>query len=208
MGRTARYTDESILDAALALVSQNGAHGVTVVAIAALLGAPSGSIYHRFASRDLILARLWIRTVKQFQAGFLEALALDDTIDAAKAAVAHTLEWSAEHRNEARILTRYRREDLVALWPDELGEELSTLNDQVKRSVLTFTEQHFGAITAETAGLARFALIDLPYAAARQAILGDKPPAPWLREAVTTAALASRRGWTPRAPGLYQSGRT
>lgn len=199
MGRTARYTDESILDAALALVSEDGAHGATVVAIAARLGAPSGSIYHRFASRDLILARLWIRTVKQFQVGFLEALALDDTTEAAKAAVAHTLEWSAEHRDEARVLIMYRREDLVALWPDELGEELSTLNDQVKRSVLAFTKSHLGVITAETAGLARFALIDLPYAAARQAILDDKPPAPWLREAVTTAALAALGSKTRRS---------
>lgn len=191
MGRTAKFTDESILDAALALVSEDGAHGATVVAIAARLGAPSGSIYHRFASRDLILARLWIRTVKQFQVGFLEALDLDDVTAAAEAAVAHTLEWSAEHRHEARVLTMHRHEDLVALWPDELGEELSTLNDQVKRAVLAFAERRFGALTAETAGVTRFALIDLPYAAARQAILDDKPPAAWLREAVIAAALAA-----------------
>lgn len=198
MGRIARFTDESILDAALALVSEDGAHGATVVAIAARLGAPSGSIYHRFASRDLILARLWIRTVKQFQVGFLDSLDLADVTAAAKASVAHTLEWSAEHRDEARVLTLYRREDLVALWPDELGEELSTLNDQVKRAVLAFTERRFGAVTAETAGLARFALIDLPYAAARQAILDDKPPALWLREAVSTAALAVLSTRSPR----------
>lgn len=198
MGRTAKFTDESILDAALALVSEDGAHGATVVAIAARLGAPSGSIYHRFASRDLILARLWIRTVKQFQVGFLEALALDDTIEAAAAAVAHTLEWSAEHRDEARVLTMYRREDLVALWPDELGEELSTLNDQVGRAVLAFAERHFDVLGTEATGLTRFALIDLPYAAARQAILDDKPPAAWLREAVTTAALAALSSKTRR----------
>lgn len=190
MGRTAKYTDASILDAALALVSEDGAHGATVVAIAARLGAPSGSIYHRFASRDLILARLWIRTVQRYQVGFLDALALAGTTDAAAAAVAHTLEWSTEHRAEARVLIRYRREDLVALWPDELGEDLATLNDQVKWAVLAFTERHFGIVTAETAGRARFALIDLPYAATRQAIRDDKPPAPWLRAAVSTAALA------------------
>lgn len=196
MGRTARYTDESILDTALALVSEDGAQGATVVAIAARLGAPSGSIYHRFASRDLILARLWIRTVNQSQVGFLESLALDDTSEAAEAAVAHTLEWSATHRHEARVLTLYRREDLVALWPDELGEVLSTLNDQVKRAVLAFTERHLGTVSAETVGLARFALIDLPYAAARQAILDDRPLAPWLREAVNSAAVAALSSMT------------
>ncbi|WP_435299504.1 TetR/AcrR family transcriptional regulator [Timonella sp. A28] len=198
MGRTAKYTDDSILDTALALVSEDGAHGVTVVAIAARLGAPSGSIYHRFASRDLILARLWIRTVKQFQVGFLEALDLDNVTDAAQAAIAHTLGWSAEHRDEARVLTMYRREDLVALWPDELGAELSTLNDQVKQAVLAFTKRRFGMCTPEKAGLTRFALIDLPYAAARQTILDDRPPASWLREAVNAAALAALSSTTQR----------
>lgn len=191
MGRTARYSDESILHAALALVSEDDAHGTTAVAIASRLGAPSGSIYHRFASRDLILARLWIRTVKRFQEGFLRAVGLHDPTEAAEAVVTHTLAWSIEHRNEARVLTMYRREDLIALWPDELSEELSTLNDQVKHAVLAFTERRFGTVTDETAGLARFAVIGLPYAAARQAILDDKPPAPWLREAVTAAALAA-----------------
>ncbi|MDO4259028.1 MAG: TetR/AcrR family transcriptional regulator [Actinomycetaceae bacterium] len=194
MGRTAKYTDESILDAALALVSEGGAHHATVVAIAARLGAPSGSIYHRFTSRDLILAQLWIRTVKRFQVGFLDALALDNTTEAATKAVTHTLEWSTEHHDEARVLTMYRREDLVALWPDELGEELLTLNDQVKQSLLAFTERHFGTTTTKTRGLARFALIDLPYAAARQVILSNTPPAPWLHEAVVTAALAVLNG--------------
>lgn len=190
MGRTAKYSDEAILDAALALVSEDGAHGATVVAIAARLGAPSGSIYHRFASRDLILARLWIRTVRQFQEGFLAAFSAADPVAAARAAVAHTLEWSAAHRSEAKVLVMYRREDVIALWPDELGDELTALNDQVKRAVLAITETLFGVITPETAGRVRFALIDLPYAAARQIILDDKPPAPWLLGAVTTAALA------------------
>lgn len=190
MGRTAKYTEELILDAALALVSEGGAHHATVVAIAARLGAPSGSIYHRFTSRDLILAKLWIRTVKRFQVGFLDALALDNTTEAATKAVTHTLEWSTEHHDEARVLTMYRREDLVALWPNELGEELLTLNDQVKQSLLTFTKRHLGVITTETTGMARFALIDLPYTAARQAILSNTPPTPWLYRAVETAALA------------------
>ena len=59
------------MDAAMRLVAEGGPNAATVAGIAGALGAPVGSIYHRFKSRDLLLARLWIRTVKRFQVGFL-----------------------------------------------------------------------------------------------------------------------------------------
>lgn len=189
MGRTAKYTDQDILDAALGLVAEDGAHAATVVAIAKRLGAPSGSIYHRFVSRDLILATLWIRTVKRFQQGFLEAFSYEEPLIAARGAVVHTLQWSAAHRSEAKMLTMYRREDLIALWPDELGGELATLNNEVKRSVIAFTAAHFGQTTAETLGRTRFALIEIPYAAVRHIVGGEQPPS-WLEHTVTAASLA------------------
>lgn len=190
MGRAPKYDDEAILDAALDLATELGPTGTTVVAIAKRLGAPSGSIYHRFASHDLILAHLWIRTIRRFQEGFLAAMTLEDPQVAARAAVAHTLTWTAQNPREAKILVLYRREDLIALWPDELGGELATLNDEVKHSITAFAENQFGTVTAETIGRTRLALIDQPYAAARQIITTGTPPPLWLTNAVTAAALA------------------
>lgn len=190
MGRTAKYTDQDILDAALGLVAEDGAQAASVVAIARRLGAPSGSIYHRFSSRDLILATLWIRTVKRFQQGFLEALTCEDSRLGAERAVMHTLDWTAAHRSEAKILTMYRREDLIALWPDELGDDLSSLNDGVRNAVAGFTARHFGAVNAETLGKTGFALIELPYAAARHTIRHGQAP-PWLPRTVITASIAA-----------------
>ncbi|SJM64523.1 TetR/AcrR family transcriptional regulator [Gulosibacter sp. 10] len=190
MGRTAKYTDEDILDAALALIADDGPQSASVVAIAKRLGAPSGSIYHRFTSRDLILATLWVRTVKRFQRGFLEALGHDDPERAARGAVRHTLDWTATNRGEATILTMYRRDDLIALWPEQLGEELATLNDEVKRAVVCFTCRRFGTADSETLGAAGFALIEIPYAAARQALRDGRPPRRLLH-VVTAAALAA-----------------
>lgn len=191
MGRTAKYTDQDILDAALLLVAEDGPQAASVVAIAKHLGAPSGSVYHRYASRDLILATLWIRTVRRFQEGFLAAFDSDDPLAAARAAVAHVLGWSAVHPAEARVLTLYRREDLIALWPEELGKELAALNDGVARAVTGFTCAHFGTVDKTALGRAQFALIDIPYAAARRIIdSGGRAPA-WLEETTVAASLAA-----------------
>ncbi|HEY6738242.1 MAG TPA: hypothetical protein VI076_05280, partial [Actinopolymorphaceae bacterium] len=118
-----------------------------------------------------------------------EALTCENSRLAAELAVTHTLDWTTAHRSEAKILTMYRREDLLALWPDELGEDLASLNDGVRNAVTSFTIRHFGAANAETLGKVRFALIDLPYAAARHAIRGEQPP-PWLTRTVIAAAMA------------------
>lgn len=190
MGRRAKYTEQDILDAALELVAENGAHASSVVAIAKRLGAPSGSIYHRFASRDLILATLWIRTVRRFQQGFLAALAVQDTMRAARGAVEHIVDWTSTHHSEARILAMYRREDLIAAWPDALGTDLSSLNVEVSEAVAEFTRRHFGVVDAETTGKVRFALIEVPYAAARQIIRNEQLP-PWLPATVVAASLAA-----------------
>ncbi|GAA2450104.1 TetR/AcrR family transcriptional regulator [Agromyces soli] len=189
MGRAAKYSEQDILDAALELIADDGAHAATAVAIAKRLGAPSGSIYHRFPSRDLILATLWVRTVQRFQRGFLDALGSPDPQVAAERAVRHTLDWSTEHPTEARLLTRYRREDLIALWPDELGDELRTLNDDVARAVRSFAAAQFERVDAAALGRARFALIDLPYSAARLIIRESAQPA-WLTRSVLAASAA------------------
>ncbi|MGI8552143.1 MAG: TetR family transcriptional regulator [Dehalococcoidia bacterium] len=75
MARSAHYDQERILDAALQTASRTGPRAASIAALAAAIGAPTGSIYHRFRSRDLLMAELWLRTVERFQAGFLAALA-------------------------------------------------------------------------------------------------------------------------------------
>ncbi|WP_165699944.1 TetR/AcrR family transcriptional regulator [Ornithinimicrobium ciconiae] len=194
MGRAAKYAEQDILDAALALVVEEGPQSASVVAIAARLNAPSGSIYHRFASRDLILATVWVRAVRRFQQGFLDALAIPEPREAAQQAVHHTLQWTAQHPVEAKVLAMHRRQDLIASWPTELGEELSSLNSAVTKAVVGFAVRHFGTPDRESIEKARFALIDIPHVAVRHS-LGDQQP-PWLRDTALAACLAAL-GLTP-----------
>ncbi|MET7459728.1 TetR/AcrR family transcriptional regulator [Nonomuraea sp. NPDC005501] len=163
MARPAKFDADQILDAAATVAAESGQDAVTVTAVAARLGAPSGSIYHRYASRDLLLARLWIRTVRRFQEGFLAAVEADDLAEAVRRAAAHTVRWSAAHPEEARLLLRYHVENLRLAWPDELGEELSQLN------VASFAAMGRLAERGHT-DLERvvFALVDIPLAAVRR----------------------------------------
>ncbi len=114
VGRPAKFNSEQILDATAGILAEGGPAQATVAAIAQRLGAPSGSIYHRFESRDLLLARLWIRTVRRAQQGFTAALALPNLEQAAVAAALHIPRWSRQHLPEATVLLGAARRYLLA----------------------------------------------------------------------------------------------
>jgi AcrR family transcriptional regulator len=178
VGRPAKFDTEQMLDAAAGLIADGGPGQATVAAIAQRLGAPSGSIYHRFESRDLLLARLWIRTIHRAQAGFLDALQLDDLHSAATQAASHIPRWSRTHLAEATVLLLYRREDLAARWPEDLGSEVSNLNVDLAAAMRSFTKRQFGRVTDRKLQAVAFALADVPYAACRRYLLaGQAPPA-------------------------------
>jgi AcrR family transcriptional regulator len=184
VGRPAKFDSDQILDAAALLVAEAGPSQATMSGIAARLGAPSGSIYHRFESKDLLLARLWIRTVRRAQEGFVAALDIDDLDKAGLNAALHIPRWSRRHLADASVLLLYRREDLAEHWPDELGAELSTLNSPLERAVREFTRRLLGQVTAAGLQTVTFALVDVPYAACRRYLLAGKPPPPIVDELV------------------------
>lgn len=182
MGRTAKFDATQILDAALAVVAERGPVAATMAAIADRLGAPVGSIYHRFGSRDLLLATLWIRGVQRFQRGFITALQADD----AEAAALHTVLWCRENPAEAAVLLLYRREDLAAQWPDELGEQLTGLNVEAEQAFKDFARRHDGSDWNQLV----FAILDVPLGAVRRHIGDGDPPPPWVDDLVRTACRA------------------
>jgi AcrR family transcriptional regulator len=178
VGRPAKFNTEQILDATAQLVAEGGPALATVTGIAERLGAPTGSIYHRFNSRDLLLARLWIRTVRRSQEGFVAALAQDDVETAAIEAALYVPRWSRSNVDDACVLLLYRREQLAEQWPDELGDELATLNDAIKAGVRGFVRRRFGSVTKANLDVASFALLDVPYAAVRRYLMRGVPPPP------------------------------
>ncbi|MGH3241657.1 MAG: TetR/AcrR family transcriptional regulator [Spirillospora sp.] len=178
MGRPAKFDQDRILDAALAVTAESGPGAATIAAIAGRVGAPSGSLYHRFGSRDLLLATLWTRTVRRFQRGYIEALTRDD----AEAAALHTPRWSRERPDEAAVLLLHRRQDLAATWPTELGGELDSLHREAATALDAFLVRH-PAVDRESL---IFATIDVPYGAVRRHLLDRRPPPAHVDALITT----------------------
>lgn len=185
MGRPAKFNTDQILDATAQLVAEGGPGLATVAGIAERLGAPTGSIYYRFDSRDLLLARLWIRTARRAQEGFVAALAQDDVGKAAVDAALHIPRWSRTNVDDACVMVLYRREQLAEQWPKELGEELATLNDSIKAGVRSFVRRRFGSVTKANLDVTMFALLDVPYAAVRRHLHVGNPPPLTVDELVT-----------------------
>ncbi len=71
MARTRLHSDDVVLDAAAELALASGARSASVSAIASRSGAPVGSLYHRFGSRDGVLRAAWERAVRRFHAAYL-----------------------------------------------------------------------------------------------------------------------------------------
>ncbi len=175
MGRNARFTDDQILGAALALLAERGPDGVTMSDISGQTGAPIGSLYHRFPSRDHLMARLWLTIVESFQEGFLEDLARGDGLSAAL----YTPRWTRGHFDEGRVLLLFRREELVAgEWPEEVKGRAASLARELEEGFRDFVRERFGGVTDEMLATVAFALIHAPYGATRPYLeRGEIPPA-------------------------------
>jgi len=174
MGR-AKFSQRDFLAAALAIVDEHGPSAVTVASISEHLGSPTGSFYHRFASRDALLGALWLRTVLDFQQGVRAAI---DAGDGLRAAL-HTPAWVREHVDQARLLLLYHRDDFVhGDWPEQLRAQVAALTKSMRTGTVRFARAVFGRAGTEECRLAQFLLAEVPVAAVRQHLLRREPPPP------------------------------
>lgn len=204
MGRPARHDEATILDCAREVSAQMGPQNLTIAAVAARAGAPVGSIYHRYASRDEILATLWLDLVEDFQKSFLSALDThDDPVAAGLAAVSFTCRWVRRHPVEARLMLVHRREDFASdRWSRRHRQRAARLAaDSLERL------QRYAARLSHRDGAAglravRFALVDLPTAALKREIEAGASPSPSVEKLLLDTcayALQRSRDDTPRA---------
>jgi AcrR family transcriptional regulator len=191
MARKPRFSESQILDAAAIIVAEKGPKATTIGAIAALLDAPSGSIYHRFSTRDLLLGRLWLNTAARFQNAFADALAGSNAYAAGLAAALFLPEWVRSDLPGAQIMLVHRREDFLSDgWPLELKEEAVRLGQQLEHWMNVIAQRLFAGATPQQRRLASFAIIDIPYAAVRRYVVAGTAPPSYVDGLIATAYAA------------------
>ena len=192
MGHPA-FENSDFLQAALALAAENGPSAVTVAAISARLKSPTGSFYHRFASRDALLAELWFKTVLAFQEGIAAAL---DAGDGLRAAL-HTPSWARQHLDEGRLLLLYHRDDFVhGDWPRALRDGLAEQARLGEARLRKFARDTFGRAGPKEYRRAQFILVEMPVAAVRQHLIRREPPPPIVDELIRTTYRAVVEGYS------------
>jgi AcrR family transcriptional regulator len=180
MGR-AKFAEADFTAAALAIAAERGPLAVTVGLITARLGAPTGSFYHRFASRDAVLGALWLQTVLDFQQGITAAL---DAGDGLRAAL-HTPAWAREHLDGARLLLLYHRDDFVqGDWPRALRDRVAAQTARMADGFARGARLIFGGTGPEEIRRTQFLLAEVPVAAVRRHLERREPPPPIVDELI------------------------
>lgn len=177
MPRPPRFTRENLIDAAVRVCVQNGPGALTIGAVARMAGAPTGSIYHRFASREDLLAETWVATMAAFQPGFIAALRQRSEPPGLEAAL-FSVQWARSNPDAARLLVLYRRQDFVnGELPERLREAAGQLATELGHAISEFAASAFGDQGLAAKQRATFLVLDLPDAAMRRYLAaGISPP--------------------------------
>jgi len=191
MPRPAKHDESQILGAAASLVAARGPRAATITAIGTAIGAPNGSIYHRFRSRDELLGRLWLTKAEIFQNRWAQAL---QERNPRRAGLEAALSLPRTVRNDlegARILLLHRREDFLSEgWSQEMQKEAERLGKQVNDALVDITRRLFGRNTASARHVATFAVLDLPFSAVRRFVAAGQEPPPLVDDLVASAYAA------------------
>jgi AcrR family transcriptional regulator len=190
-----KHDTDLILDAARSLALRDGPRAASVAAIANESGAPAGTLYHRFGSRDGILAAAWTRALARFQVRALEASQAEDDLAAAVGMALATIRFAREAPDDARLLLSLRRDDLLDADPgEELRERLAAMNAPLEAQLRRVARGLLGRADARAMDRVARAVVDVPYAAVRRH--AGRVPA-WLAPDVerdVRALLAEPRG--------------
>ncbi|MFF4955218.1 TetR/AcrR family transcriptional regulator [Streptomyces chattanoogensis] len=197
MARPPRFDTSLLLDAAVRLAAEHGPPGVTMSAVAAAAGAPSGSLYHRFAGRPALLAEVWLRTVERFQEGYFAALkSSPDPRTAGCAAARHVVAWCRAHPEEAALLQYGAREFGRDGWPEDHRRRADEGNERIFASVAGLAAA-LGASGPQDTERVTLAVIDVPLTLVRRH-LRDGTPLPVHAEELAERCTEALLGAVPQ----------
>ena len=183
MVRTARFTDDDFVSATVALVADGGPVAATMQAIARRVGAPTGSIYHRFASRVALLATSWNVAFASFVDTLEPHLNKGHPLEAALA----ILPWCEADERRARFLLLHEPTALFEDTPPpspqrERLEELEDALDSAFRACVALCGA--GDVNDEEIHRVKFLIFDAPVAMLRPHLTAGKALPPYLEQMI------------------------
>ena len=131
-------------------------------------------------------ATLWLRSVRRFHVGLLDAYALPDPHEALLAATRHIPAWCREHPAQAVALTLYRQSVLAESGPVSLRDQARTVNDEVDAALRALVPRRYGSASEEGFRLLHVGTRMNAYGLVRPFIGGELPA--WLDDVCVAAA--------------------
>ena len=169
------------------LLRTGGPAALTAAGVARAAGAPSGSVYHRFPSRDHLAAALWMRTLERFDREVVAGLTVPgDPVEVAVGVAIQSVEWSTRNPVDALILTMFRLADLT---DGDIEPDLSQRAEDLGRRQRAAMEA-LAARLRQPVDLVRFAVAGIPMAAMRRSADGGSPVPAWAAAAIERATRA------------------
>lgn len=183
-----KHETDRILDAARTLVLREGPRAASIASIARESGAPVGTLYYRFGSRDGVLAAAWLRALERFQRRALAAAEHPLPLEAAVTMACAQVSFAREHPDDARLLLTLRRDDLLDADPDDrFRADLDALNTPLEATLARFGKTLLGSDEDRTMERIIRAVVDLPNAAIRRHARGKQELPSWLEDDIAAA---------------------
>lgn len=160
MGRLSTVDDGEVFAAVASGLTSEGV--VSLQGILSETGVSVGSLYHRYGSREGLLAQVWLDAVSAFQEQFLCALTSGKP-DAGEQAALATPRFCRKERDRALVLICCRRSEFLNdKTPIETRERMEAINSPAKDAVKAFAKTKGVKLDA-----ARMALIGFPLGAVK-----------------------------------------
>ncbi len=189
--RPAKFDEGQILESARGLVAMHGPAAATMSAIARSVRAPTGSIYHRFDSRDVLLGEVWLRAAEAFQDPYFDVLRGTPARDAGLSAALFFMGRVRADLAEARVLLLHRREDFIDRgWPPAMEQRAKRLKNQIDTELYDFSRRLCGRADPKTLRLVTYAVLDVPFAAVRRHVAANETPPAYLDLPITATYRA------------------
>ncbi len=156
MGRLSTVHDDEVFSAVGARLAAEGA--ITLQTVVAETGVSVGSLYHRYGSREGLLALTWLDAVKAFQERFLAELESGHE-DAGECAALATPRFCRSDRQRAIVLSCCRASEFFSpATPQDLQKEITRVNAAGAAAIRRYAKHTGHSLEACRLGLVAFPL--------------------------------------------------